>query len=120
MCNSFRGHRKNHDRVDHHEQPSRHEPEPDAVGNDIVLRTILATLKNQNERLLYMSTEVDAITPKIDTLVDLVHQLILKVGTPVAISPEDSAALSSDGGKLDAAIAAANAVLNPAPVPAAA
>ena len=83
----------------------------------IVLRNTLALVQSLTRKVDFMSNEVNAIGPKIDTLVDLVHQLILKVGAPVAISPEDASALSSDGGKLDAAIAAATAVLAPVPAP---
>ena len=66
-----------------------------------------------------MSTEVDALTPKIDQLVNVtvpaliakIHDLQSQIGTAPAVSPEDASTLSSDGGKLDAVIAAANAAL---------
>ena len=83
-----------------------------------LMRNLLVLAQSLTRKTDYMSTEVSAIGPKVDTLIDLVHQLVVKVGTPVAVSPEDAAALASDGGKLDAAIAAANSVLNPpAPPP---
>ena len=99
----------------------KRQPAPQPVSSQqpvVTISSVMRQLQNLTERLDHMSTEVQAIGPKIDTLVDLVHQLILKVGTPVVVSPEDSAALSSDGGKLDAAIAAASAVLTPPAPPA--
>ena len=83
---------------------------PQAPPSPVISRTTTEALAAKVDR---MSAEVDALTPKIDSLVTLIHQLVAKIGTPVAVSPEDSATLSSDGGKLDAAIAAANSVLTP-------
>ena len=85
---------------------------------NLVLRNTLALVQSLTRKVDYMSTEVQALTPKIDALVDLVHQLAVKIGTPAVISPEDAAALASDSGKLDAVIALATSVLNPpAPPP---
>jgi hypothetical protein len=93
-------------------------PQPPPPEPVVTLALVMRQIQVLNLKVENMSEVVDALTPKIDALVDLVHQLAVKIGTPPVVSPEDAAALASDGGKLDAAIALATSVLNPpAPVP---
>ena len=62
-----------------------------------LMRNLLVLVQSLTRKTDYMSTEVNALGSKIDALVDLVHQLVVKLGTPVAVSPADAATLSSDG-----------------------